>query len=168
MWMIMITFVYKLKCLLWNFLGISPQKYLILTAGPVTTKKVFICPWKCCPKHKRKWEAFMALVLTEEEQVVLKITPKTKKGNVAKVDGLPVWSSSSPDVLVVQPLPDDVTGFTAVAKAVGPVGVAQVQVKVDADLGEGVRELTALLDVQVVAAEAVSLEVVPGVPEVQK
>jgi hypothetical protein len=47
------------------------------------------------------------------------------------------------------------------------IGVAQVQVTVDADLGPGVRTLTALLDIEVVAAEAISLGVIAGVPELK-
>ena len=106
----------------------------------------------------------MSLVLTDEQKVTLSIQPKTAAGNPAPVDGIPIWSSSDETILAVVSAPD---GLSATATTVGPVGSAQVNVSADADLGAGVRTLTAILDVQVIAAEAVSLAINAGTPELK-
>lgn len=75
------------------------------------------------------------------------------KGNPAKVDGTPVWSSSDDTILTVTPSSD---GLTAEVTPVGPLGTAQVKVEADADLGAGVVPLISLADVEVVAGQAVA------------
>jgi len=106
----------------------------------------------------------MALILTDEQQVSLAIEPKTAAGNPARVDGVPTWQSSDPAIIDVVVAAD---GLSAVAKTVGPLGTAQVSVTADADLGEGIRAITGTLDIEVKAAEAVSLGIVAGTPEVK-
>lgn len=106
----------------------------------------------------------MALVLTDEQKVSMTVQPLTAAGNPAQVDGPPVWSTSNPDILTVTASPD---GLSAVAVTVGPVGSSQVSVSVDADLGAGVRTLTAALDVDVVAAGASTLGIIAGTPELK-
>lgn len=106
----------------------------------------------------------MSLVLTDEQKVSLGIRPTTAAGNPARIDGTPSWQSSDPGIVEVVPVSD---GLSAVATAVGPVGVAQVSVSVDADLGAGVRTLTAILDIEVVAAEASTVAITPGTPELK-
>lgn len=138
---------------------------LYLTAGPVAEKVNQTC--KCCYIHKVQKESDMALILTDEQQVVLKLSPKTAKGNPAKIDGLPTWSSSDPTVLTVTADAADATGMTALAVAVGPLGTAQAQASADADLGAGVRTITSVLDIEVQAAEAVTLTIDAGTPTVQ-
>lgn len=104
----------------------------------------------------------MTLILTDEQKVTLSIQPLTQAGNPAKVDGKPVWSVSNPELISISESED---GLSVVASTVGPLGSAQVSVSADADLGEGVRELFSILDVEVIAAEAVSLGIVAGTPE---
>lgn len=103
----------------------------------------------------------MTLTLTDIQKVSLSIAPVSAAGNPAPVDSV-VWTSSNPEVLTVVASED---GLTAVASTVGPLGNAQVTVVADADLGEGVVELTGILDVVVVGSQAVSLGVVAGTPE---
>ncbi len=55
-------------------------------------------------------------------------------------------------------------GLSAVVSALGPVGSAQVTVRADARMGAEVREIVGTLDVSLVAAEAATLRLVPGVP----
>jgi hypothetical protein len=102
----------------------------------------------------------MAFVLASDQLVTAQIKAVDAKGNPARIDGAPVWASSDEGVVTV--IATD--GETAAIAAVGPVGTAQVQVTVDADLGEGVRPLTGTLDVEVVASEAVAVTIVPGEP----
>lgn len=106
----------------------------------------------------------MSLILTDEQQVTLRIEPKTAAGNPARIDGVPSWTVSSDDVLEIVPAAD---GMAALVRARGPLGTAQVFAEADADLGEGVRTIGGVLDVEVLAAEAVSLLVVAGAPEVK-
>lgn len=104
----------------------------------------------------------MANIITDEQKIMFKFVPKTAKGNPAKVDGVPVWSVSSEEGLA---LTVEADGLSATAKAVGALGDFQVIVKADADLGEGVRELTGLADVTVIAAEAASIGLEASAPE---
>jgi hypothetical protein len=106
----------------------------------------------------------MTIILTDEQKVSLSIKPLTAAGNPARVDGIPAWAVSDTNVLSLVVAPD---GLSAVAVANGPIGLSQVSVVADADLGAGVKELVATLDVQVVPAEAVSLGVTAGAPELK-
>lgn len=105
----------------------------------------------------------MALVMTVTQQVDLTIQPVDAHGNPAAVDGVPVWTSSEPDKVEVT---SDLTGMFALARAVGPITTSPVQVNVtaDADLGSGVRSLVGVLEISIVAGEAVSLGIVADPP----
>jgi hypothetical protein len=74
------------------------------------------------------------------------------RGNPANVDGVPVWATDHPEILSVVP---SVDGFSATIASVGPLGNAQVTCTADADLGEGVREVILMGDVEVIAGAAV-------------
>jgi hypothetical protein len=102
----------------------------------------------------------MKVTLTDVQGVDAAISAVDAKGNPAALDGVPVWTPSDPAVTVT-PSPD---GLTARIDAVGPLGNFQVTVTADADLGEGVTELAGILDVEVVASEAVSLTFAVGTP----
>lgn len=104
------------------------------------------------------------LILTDEQKVSLSVSFTTKAGNPATVDGAPVWSSSDPSVITVTAAED---GLSAVAVTVGPLGTAQVICEADADLGEGVRPITGVLDIEVRPSEAVAAIVVAGAPELK-
>lgn len=103
-------------------------------------------------------------ILTDSQQIPLTAAFTTKKGNPAKVDGVPAWSSSDPAIVTVVPAED---GLTCLALAVGPEGTAQVSVKADADLGSGVREIVGVIDLEVHPGEAVAAVVTGGAPEEQ-
>lgn len=78
-------------------------------------------------------------------------------GNVVKVDGPTKWESSNPSVLQVTVA----SGNPQIANlfAPGPVGTVQINATADADLGEGVKAVTATIDVQVISGEAVGGEI---------
>jgi len=105
-----------------------------------------------------------SMLLTDTQEVDLSIAPKDAKGNPAAVEGAPVWASSDPTILTVEAAAD---GLSAVAKAVGPLGTAQVSVTADADLGEGVKSISGTMDFEVQAGEAVSLGISAGTPREQ-
>ena len=102
------------------------------------------------------------LILTDSQKVVLSIKPVTKAGNPAPIDGLPVWSLGCEDHLKLE-LSED--GLSVTASALGKLGVCQVNVKVDADLGEGVEEITGTVDIEVKAGKAVNVGIEAGAPE---
>lgn len=107
----------------------------------------------------------LMITITDNQQFEVTISPVDAKGNPAPIEGAPVWSVSDPALLTVTALEPD--GLTALVVAVGPLGAAQVLVSADADLGEGVTTIGGLLDVDIVAGQAVSLEIVAGVPSEQ-
>lgn len=106
----------------------------------------------------------MAFTLTVTQQVSCSVHAVDARGNAARLDGVPVWAVEPPGVVSVTPAED---GLSAVVAAIGPIGTAQLRLTADADLGDGVRELVGLLDLEVVAGEAVALGLLPGVPEEQ-
>ena len=105
----------------------------------------------------------MALTLSSVQQAALSISAVDAKGNPAPVENV-VYQGSDPAIAVVITDPNDATKAVVAARA---VGTAQVTVKADADIGEGEKELMGLLDVEVVAAEAVALSITAGTPEDQ-
>jgi hypothetical protein len=81
-------------------------------------------------------------------------------GNPAEVQGDVTWESSDTAVATVVVKPDDTKQATIVA---GPkAGEATITASADADLGDGVAEVEAVIDVEVVAkGEAVGGEIAP-------
>ena len=82
-----------------------------------------------------------------------------KKGNPARVDGMPVWTSSDESVATVTPSED---GMSATILSLGTTGTAQISVTADADLGEGVREMTGSALIDVIAGEAFAFALMLG------
>lgn len=107
---------------------------------------------------KRKVEN---MFLKVSQNLPLSIEIKDKFGNVAKVDGAPVWSLTNP-ILGILEVSED--GMSAVLKPVGGVGSLKVQVNADADLGEGIKSILGELDVDMLAGEAVSVAISAGEP----
>ena len=86
--------------------------------------------------------------------VSMVITDKFR--NPAKVDGIPAWSSTDEAIATVTPSDD---GMSCTVVSTGKMGTVQINVRLDADLGDGVRELNglALLDVTAGQASAIAL-----------
>jgi hypothetical protein len=102
------------------------------------------------------------LVLTDSQFVTLNVTPVTKAGNPATIDGAPKWSVSDESVLALEVSED---GLSCKAVATGKLGDAQINVVADADMGEGVVEITGVLEVSVKAGAAASVAITAGTPE---
>lgn len=103
------------------------------------------------------------MILTATQKVRATLTIVDSKGNPARVDGAPQWASSDPNVASVEPSAD---GLSADIVA-GQTGTAQITVTADADLGTGVRNITAFGDIEVVGGEAAALRVTFGTPSEQ-
>lgn len=85
-----------------------------------------------------------------------------KYGNPTSVQGDWVWSSSDDTVASVD-APSPGSDFTITA--VGPVGVAVVSGTADADLGDGVVPITAMVAINVVGGMASTVEVTLDAPQ---
>jgi len=94
----------------------------------------------------------MANTMQSGSIATLSIQWSDSHGNPAKVDGPTQWVSSDEDVLTVQVAAGN--PLIANVYSQGPVGPAQIQATADADLGEGVKTITAVCDINVIAGEA--------------
>jgi hypothetical protein len=101
----------------------------------------------------------MAYTLPDGNAVKVKISYVDAQGNPARVDGAVEWSSSDTGIATVQVDPNDTSLATVAAS--GTIGQVQVVAKADADLGAGVRELVTMMDVEVIAGEAVAGTIAP-------
>jgi len=104
----------------------------------------------------------MSYTLASGTQVSVQVAYVDAAGNPAAVDGEVTWGSS--DGAAVQVAVDAADSTKATVQAVGPVGLVQVTATADADLGAGTRELTTVMDVDVVAGEAVAGTISPTGP----
>lgn len=105
-----------------------------------------------------------AMILESQKSRTAVIVPVDAAGNQAQVENIQ-WASSDTSLLTVEP---SEAGLSAVFTSVGPVGNVQLTVTGDADLGEGVTEISGTLDVQIIAGNAVAFQinVLPEVPVV--
>jgi hypothetical protein len=101
----------------------------------------------------------MSYTLPDEMMVYLQVGYVDAKGNPATVDGDTTWTSSHDDIAEVHVNPDDSTQAQVWGKGIGQ---AQITTSADADLGEGVRQILATLDINVVAGEAVTATITPS------
>jgi hypothetical protein len=103
----------------------------------------------------------MAYNMPVQTQVDVQVAYEDKGGNPAAIDGEVSWTSSNDAVVSVHSLGPDIANVMAMST----LGTAQVTAHADADLGTGVRTLLTLLDVTVVAGEAVAGTISPiGTP----
>lgn len=102
------------------------------------------------------------MFLKATEKLPLSLVIKDAAGNSARVDGAPRWAVTDEAAGRLEVAED---GMSATLFPLGPAAAFKVQAFVDADLGEGVKELLGELDVEVVSGEAVSVEIAAGNPE---
>jgi hypothetical protein len=96
--------------------------------------------------------------LTDDQEVDVALDLLDRHGNPATAAGVPQWTVTDPGILTVTPSAD---GLTAVVRAAGKTGPAQVSVRVQrsADPND---VLTGVQDFDVVAGAAASLSLVEG------
>jgi hypothetical protein len=99
----------------------------------------------------------MSLTLKDTEvpgTVTVSVAYVDAKGKPAKVDGAPTWVASDPTIIDgVTPAAD---GMSAVLHITDTVGVSQLTVSADVDLGSGVTNLDSVDTVGVIAGDAVA------------
>ncbi len=105
----------------------------------------------------------MEVRLTNEQKVTVTLTPKTDAGKTAKLDGKPTWEVIDGNSTVA-PSED---GLSAVITSADDPGDTQVLIKADADIGEGIEEISDVLKVSVVGAAAKNLGITVGTPELK-
>jgi len=106
----------------------------------------------------------MSYNLPADHFVNVQVSYVDSRGNPAAVDGPVTWAVAPEGIVTVTP--DSVNSSECTITPVGALGNAQVSATADADLGEGVTTLVTLLDVSVVAGEAVAGTIAPvGPPE---
>jgi uncharacterized protein YjdB len=115
-----------------------PQARVTLAVGSIAVT--------CIPKGK------IMFSLPDDKTADASVAYVDAKNQPAKVDGAPVWSSSDDTVATVAASSD---GMSAVVTPVN-VGQAQIKVEADADLGSGVVPVVSLVDVEVIAGQAVA------------
>ena len=103
--------------------------------------------------------------MSEEQVVSAEVKPVTAKGNPATVDGEVAWSVSDATVVTLEVDPSDSKKAKFTALAGEGVRPCDVTAEFDADLGDGVRTITAIGQIVVKDAEAQTAEVVFGQPE---
>ena len=100
------------------------------------------------------------LALPNDQKVTASIQPVDSKGNPATIDGMASWSSSSTAIATVQNISAD--SLSAEILPGTTLGTCQINVQADADLGSGITNITGVLDVQVVAGQAVGFTITTG------
>ena len=93
--------------------------------------------------------------LPVDHTVLMQVSYVDARGNPATIDGDVSWESSDASIVTRRP---SIRADSTICRAVpvGSIGQAQVTATCDADLGEGVRELITLCDIEVVGGEAVA------------
>jgi hypothetical protein len=130
------------------------QVSLALVMGPVNERDVPVA-------------ADALAVLTDTQKVTMTLRFKDKAGNPvsadqAQINGVPEWTSSSPDVLAVKSAAD---GLSAVILTTGKLGPAQVSAKASTTVNGVTADMSVVqnFDVRVGAATQIGADL--GVPE---
>jgi hypothetical protein len=98
--------------------------------------------------------------INTEQKVKVTVAPKTAGGHDAPIDGGVTFTSDNPDIASIEVI-DNLSAFVhGVA-----IGAALITAEFDADMGDGVRDITATGAIEVVAAEAATAEIVFADPE---
>lgn len=111
-------------------------------------------------KEGRK-EKVEFMFLQDDKSLPVSVEFADAKGNVAKVDGAPVWAVSDESLASLQVAAD---GMSAMVIPVGPLGSFKLQVKADADLGAGMKEILGEMSIEVIGGEAVAVNIKAGEP----
>lgn len=110
------------------------------------------------PKHKNMP---LELKITNEQQIKVTLSPKTDTGKPATLDGSPSWTTLTGNAQVV--VAED--GLSATLVSADDPGDTEIMIKADADLGEGVEEISDIIKLSVIGATAKNLGLTAGTPE---
>lgn len=102
----------------------------------------------------------MQITITNEEKVLVTLAPTTAAGNPATLDGIPTWEVTSGDATLE--IAED--GLSAFLVSGAVAGTSTITLTADADLGEGVVNLTESIDLVVTLPLANVLGLVVAAP----
>jgi hypothetical protein len=106
----------------------------------------------------------MAYTLPVGQLINVEVEYVDSGGNAARVDGEIEWTTSNDQI--AQLVVDEQDSSMCRILAVNDTGDVQVTATADADMGDGIREIITLLDLTVVAGEAIAGTInVTGTPE---
>lgn len=108
------------------------------------------------PKHMP-----LEISITNEQKIKVTLAPVTATSKPAKLDGAPTWEVVTGNSTVV--VADD--GLSADLVSADDPGDTQFLVKADADLGAGITEISDIIKLTVLGAQAASLGLTAGTPE---
>lgn len=136
--------------------------------------KIFVCqPAPAKPRVRFEWgigqpqnkekenNMPIKITLTNEQKVKVTLAPVTDTGKPAKLDGKPTWEVVTGNATVE--VAED--GMSATLISADDPGDTQFMVRADADIGEGVEEISDIVTLNVVGATAKNLGLVAGTPE---
>ena len=89
------------------------------------------------------------ITITDKQKVALTLIPKTKAGNLAKIDGMPAWGVDDVSIISLSVSPD---GLSAVASSNSP-GNTIIFVLADADLSSGIKEILGEIEINVINSQ---------------
>lgn len=114
------------------------------------------------PTNKEKDPTMpLELKITNEQQVKVTLAPKTDTGKPASLDGMPSWAVITGN----SRLNVSEDGLSAMLVSADDPGDTEVLIKADADLGEGIEEISDILKLSVIGATAKNLGMTAGTPE---
>jgi hypothetical protein len=111
-------------------------------------------------KQKKQRHRMLELSVTNEQKISVTLTPVTATGKPAKLDGTPTWEVQSGSSTIVVAA----DGLSAELVSSDDPGDTTYLVKADADLGSGVVEISDIIKLTVLGAQASSLGLTAGVP----
>lgn len=126
----------------------APLGFMLWKLGPVVTKKESVMP--------------VETVLTTEQRIRATVTPTTPAGNPAPLDG-PVTYTVESGTCTLEPI-DDVSTWIVSSDTPGD---SVVLASADADLGDGIEHISDTVLVHVEHAQATSLGLSLGQPELK-
>lgn len=101
--------------------------------------------------------------ITNEQKVTATLNITTDSGKPAKVDGVPTWEVIAGNSTVIAAA----DGLSAQLISSDDPGDTQIMVRADANIGEGVEEISDVIELSVTGASAKNLGVSLGTPEVK-
>ena len=111
-------------------------------------------------KTKTRKAQMLEIKITNEQKVNVTISPVTATGKPAKLDGVPTWEVTTGASTIV--VAED--GLSADLVSSDDPGDTQILVKADANLGEGVEEISDIITLSVSGSNAANLGLKAGEP----
>lgn len=111
--------------------------------------------------QKKERNRMLELTITNEQKIRVTLSPKTDTGKPAPLDGVPTWEIVTGNATLAVAA----DGLSADLISADDPGDSQVLVKADANIGEGVEEISDVISLRVVGATAKNLGLSAGQPE---